>query len=88
MFIIMINDLDIGEPYVRKYVDDTTTSEIVPKDSVSNAQNIADHVIQWSRENRVHLNSGKCKELRIYFAKQPAVFDPIVVNGKELRDCS
>ena len=34
--------LDIREPYVWKYVDDTTKSKIVPKDCVSNAQNIAD----------------------------------------------
>ena len=80
----MINDLVISDHHVCKYVDDTTTSEIVPKDEVSNAQSIADRVMEWSRENRAKLKTSKCKELRISFAKQPAVFDPVVVNGKEL----
>ena len=80
----MINDLVINDHYAWKYVDDTTTSEIVPKDEVSNTQSIADRVMKWPRENTVHLNPSKCKELRISFAKQPAVFDPGVVDGKEL----
>ena len=31
-----------------KYIDDSTASEIVPKHSISNAQNIADSVSMWS----------------------------------------
>ena len=50
----------------------------------SHAQSIADCVIEWSRENRVHLNSDKCKELLISFSKRPGFFDPIVIEGKEL----
>ena len=80
----MINDLVINDHHVWKYVDDTTTSEIVLNDEVSNAQSIVDRVMEWSRENRVHLNPSKCEELRNSFAKLPAVFDPVVVNGKEL----
>lgn len=67
-----------------KYVDDTTASEIVAKGKASNAQQIADHISQWSAVNRVKLNSAKCKELRISFAKNQPEFEPIVVNGKEL----
>ena len=33
---------------LRKYVDDTTTSEVVAKGGASNAQHIADCVSQWS----------------------------------------
>ena len=40
--------------------------------------------MEWSRENTAHLNPRNCKELRISFVKQDAVFDPVVVNGKEL----
>ena len=58
-----------------KYVDDTTTSEVVAKGSASNAQHIADCVAQGSLDNRVQLNSEKCKELRISFAKN-AVWVP------------
>ena len=56
LFVLMINDLEIAYP-LWKYVDDTTASETVPKEGESHAQSIADCVIEWSRENRVHLNS-------------------------------
>ena len=84
LFILMINDLRVSSPFLWKYVDDTTTSEIVQKGSVSNAQSLADEVICWSRINRVHINADKCKELRITFAKQPVDFTPVVMEGKEL----
>ena len=35
-------------------------------------------------QNRVKLNSEKCKELRISFVKNERQFAPIVVDGKEL----
>ena len=62
----MINDLEINTP-LWKYVDNTTASEVIPKDGEIHAQAIAERVIQWSQENRVHLNSDKRKELRIFF---------------------
>ena len=31
------------------------------------------------------MNSDKCKELRISFSKRPGFFDPIVIEGKELK---
>ena len=67
-----------------KYVDDTTASEVVRKDSDSNAQQIASRVANWSLENRVKLNHEKCKELRISFAISQPEFQPILVNGHEL----
>ena len=54
------------------------------KEGEGHAQSIADCVIEWSRENRVHLKSDKCKEHRISFSKRPVFFDPIVIEGKEL----
>ena len=80
----MIQDLDIDSPYLWKFVDDTTASELLPKGSVSKAQNIVDRVIQWSDENRVQLHPDKCKELRITFSKNPSVLDPLIVDGKEV----
>ena len=41
-------------------------------------------VIEWSRENRVQLNANKCKELRVSFAKEQRVFDPVIIEGKEV----
>ena len=84
LFALMINDLIIDDAHSRKYVDDTTASEIVSKGGTSHAQNIVDQVVTWSSNNRVQLNQDKCKELRISFANQPAIFDPLTINGKEL----
>ena len=53
-----------------KYVDDTTVSEVVVKG-------------REIHENRVQLNADKCKELRISFAKEQRVFDPVIIEGKE-----
>ena len=53
LFIIMINDLVLSDSCVWKYVDDTTTSEVVPKGGISGAQTIADKVAEWSQNNRV-----------------------------------
>ena len=84
LFILMIQDLDIDSPYLWKFVDDTTASELLPKGSVSKAQNIVDRVTQWSDENRVQLHPDKCKELRITFSKNPSVLDPLIVDLKEI----
>jgi hypothetical protein len=65
-----------------KYVDDTTTSEIVRKENKSNAQIIVDRVTHWSTVNRVKLNSEKCKELRISFEKDQPDFHAIVIDGE------
>ena len=68
LFLVLINDLNLSHnlnAQLWKYVDDTTASEVVVKGSDSNAQQLADRVAQWSSDNRVKLNSDKCKELRI-----------------------
>ena len=78
----MIGRFDLAN--VWKYVDDTTASEVVSKGNRSCAQDIADKVAEWSMQNRVKLNSEKCKELRISFVKNEHQFAPIVVDGKEL----
>ena len=45
---------------------------------------MTEHAARWSTLNRLQLNNDKCKELRISFAKQKQVFEPVVVNGKDL----
>ena len=80
LFLVLINDLEINNVgNMWKYMDDTTTSEIVAKEAGSNSQIIANTVAhaQWSSENRV--NSDKCKELRISFAKSKAQLAPILL---------
>ena len=51
-------------------MDDTTVSEVVVKG-------------REIHENRVQLNADKYKELRISFAKEQRVFDPVIIEGKE-----
>ncbi len=65
-------------------MDDTTASEVFPKGNVSTAQNIADHVMQWSEEDRLQLHPDKCKELRISFSKDLVVLDQVILNSKEI----
>ena len=72
LFVVLINDLVIhnGIAHIWKYVDDMTLSEVVIKSRASSAQQIAENVAKWSSDNRVKLNSDKCKELRISLAKK------------------
>lgn len=87
LFLVLINDLHLSDTLnvqLWKYVDDTTTSEVAAKGCESNVQQLADRVAQWSSDNRVKLNSDKCKELRISFGKNQPEFQPILVNGQEL----
>lgn len=66
LFLVLINDLEVSSGInaeMWKYVDDTTTSEVVIKGKASISQRIADRVIKWSSKNRVQLNNDKSKEL-------------------------
>ena len=82
LFLIIIDDLAISNASLWKYVDDTTTSELIRKGQVSNAETIADEVEDWSNRNRVKLNTDKCKELRISFASVSHDFPPVVIGGE------
>ena len=62
--------------------------EVVVKGNRSCALEIAYKVTEWSTQNRVHLNSEKCKELRISFVKDEPRFAPIVVDENELERVS
>ena len=75
----MINDLTIGNTSIWKYVDDTTTSEIIKKGQHSEAQGIVNEVVNWSIRSRFKLNTDKCKELRISFTSD-CDFPPVVIG--------
>ena len=77
----MINDLKAPNVPMWKYVDDTSIAETVPKGAFSNAQAAVTSVQNWSRENRMKLHPGKCKELIVDFSKNKQVCDPITVDG-------
>ena len=80
----MINDLVLSDSRVWKYVDDTMTSEVIPKGEISGAHFIADKVAEGSQNNRVQLNPDKYKELRISCARKKQIFEPVKVGGKDL----
>lgn len=85
LFLIMINDLMISNASLWKFVDDTTTSEIIKKDHSSQAQSIANEVVEWSTKNRVKLNTDKCKELRIGFSSIPQDFPPVFIGEEQIK---
>ena len=47
-------------------------------------QGLVEKITQWSTLNKFQLDSDKCKELRVSFAKTQRQFSAIMVNGKEL----
>ena len=82
--MIIINDLNIRNASLWKYVDDTTVSETIPKGAVSYAQLVVDEVVEWSRLNWFQLNTDKCKELRISFAKNKPDLPPLMACANAL----
>jgi hypothetical protein len=84
LFILMINNLYPQSVERWKFVDDTTISETVSKNSASNIQTAVDYVQNWSYDNRLKFNELKCKELVIDFSRAVNTFQRIIVNGNEL----
>ena len=85
LFLLMVNDLRVNSISTWKFVDDTTISEIIPKNSLTHTQSAATSVEKWSADNKLHLNAEKCKELRIDFKRVHQEFDPIKVDNVPLK---
>ena len=68
LFIMMINDLNIPNTEMWKYVDDTTICEIVAEDKLSSIQSAVDVFSKNASNDKFQLNEGKCKEVRINFS--------------------
>jgi hypothetical protein len=63
-FIVMIDDLNLTDCLVCKYVDDTTLSEVVPRSwPTTRMQEHIDELTHWSTENKMLINSKKTKEM-------------------------
>ena len=82
LFLIMINDLKKHSENLWKYVDDTTASEVVLQGEHSEAQLIANEILDWSNINRMQLNADKCKEIRISFARNQPELNPITIENQ------
>ena len=85
LFLAIINDLSISKSLTSnlwKFADDTSVSEVIPRDGVSSLSDKVEEVNKWSNENKFQLNPGKCKELRINFTRHPFTEEPLEINGK------
>ena len=63
-FIVLMDDLSTG-CLMHKYVDDTTLSEIIGKDRVSQMEHFFGEVLDWSALNLMNINTSKTKEMII-----------------------
>ena len=82
LFSVMINDVSNTLSSIRKFAEDNTVSEILPKFGASMLQNTIHDVLGWSNDNRFKVNSLKCKELRIDFRRESNLdTDSLKANG-------
>ncbi|XP_028414030.1 uncharacterized protein LOC114537099 [Dendronephthya gigantea] len=81
----MMDDLDVADnKNLWKYVDDSTTSEVINKDQPSIMQAYVNEFSSKSRSDGMQLKESKCKELRISFSTVRESFDPIIINDKNI----
>ena len=67
-----------------KYADDTTVAEIVPRNALGDAQTAVKVVEDWSKAQKMQLNTDKCKVMVIDYKRQRHHFTPLLVDGKVL----
>lgn len=80
----MINDLNVPDVDLWKYVDDMTISECVPRDQPRSIQSAVDYLARCAAE--FQLNESKCKELRISFSLGNSdQILPIIINNKPIK---
>lgn len=84
LFVLMVDDIQVTDNELWKYVDDITIAEPVHKDEVSIIQNAVSEIATKSLQNKFQLNEDKCKEMRISFAKQEPDFAPVIINEKAI----
>ena len=84
LFLVMINDLNISDDAMWKYVDDSNISETVQKDQISHIQSTVDESVCKSKAEKFLLNERKCKEMRISFTKTEQFFSLVMINNVPL----
>ena len=65
LFSVMTNELLIDWNSRTKFVDDTTALEIIPRNSTSLMNIVAENVNEFAEKNHMKLNPRKCKEMVI-----------------------
>ena len=84
LFAVMTN-LIIDWPLRIKFVDDTTTLEIIPRNSISLLNHVVTDIHEFASTHNMKLNPGKCKEMFIYFMHDHNILvNPIVLGNKEI----
>jgi hypothetical protein len=81
LFLIMVNDL-IPATDLVKFVDDSTTWEVLHRDSQSNLPSAVKACEEWSCDNNMKLNASKTKEMRVNFSSSSPSYPPIVINNQ------
>jgi len=61
-FLVLINDLSTGCP-VHKYVDDTTLTELLPKNAKTEMSTFISNLLSWANKNNMEINTTKTKEM-------------------------
>ena len=56
LFILMMNDLKLANITHWKYIDDTTASEIIPRNGISPIQSGVNEFERWNTQNKFQLN--------------------------------
>ena len=81
LFIAMIDDLQVPTADgLYKYVDDTTTYEVVRKNLASQTQIIVDEISRWSSLTKFQLHPKKCRKLRISFSPLSTNREPVHID--------
>ena len=80
----MINDLKLPLP-VSKFVDDTTATELMAKSAGLSCkmQCAYNEVVQWSKENKLNINTRKTKELIMSQLYNNQVL-PVNIQGEDV----
>ena len=81
LFLLMVDDIQVTNNDLWKYVDDMAMVGLVGKDNVSNIQLAESDLEVKSNQIKFKLNESTCKELRISFAKSAPDFVAAIING-------
>jgi hypothetical protein len=79
--LIMVNDLKLDTDLV-KFIDDSTTWEVLHRDSQSNLPSAVKACEEWTCDNNMKLNASKTKEMRVNFSSSSPSYSPIVINNQ------
>ena len=69
----------------KSFQNPARTTEIIGSDCSSNLQDLVNYVDNWTKNNNMKLNVGKCKELIIDFAKKGHHFPSLTVDDVNIK---